>query len=762
MLVDCILMLRDKILTYNKKRSNFDWNASKMSIESRPANSIIDDHLGDHQSDFPQTTHVALPPALRTGMTRLGLPSPFHALLCVPARYQDCRRIFQSFMDIETQRGDVDPPVIPIEVTLRRYKDDLPSMRGFSRESKIPLKSPWMKNCSRLEIDVEDGNGQTAILQIFGKVMNWRNSKAGERLIVVAQPKRFGTGDNEKLYLNRVEKMSMAAIDRVMPVYTGLAGRVAGETVAGLIDFALMNGLDQSRKAAADAIRDACGLDDEDILSACDPDRVFLNLDDLLAGLHVPHTPEIGLFAIKVAGRVSSLGVQASAQRQNARAFHPDASIGGADGASEILDMLPNLIATQSEKLTQDQLTVAYGIARSLQESIPLNGLLSGDVGTGKTLAFLLPAVAVCQLGKAVAIMAPTDLLADQIAENIQRRFGQMVTVERVMAGKKIRDSKAILVGTPGLSSVAVKHGYKPNLLIVDEQHKSNPKMRQAMVGPWTHVLEVSATPIPRSLALSLHAGMETFSLRQVPVEKKIVTELVDVAGRGATTLAIRNALARGQRAAIVFPRVESTNKSDSLEVSDVESTPNPSVLYAATLFEQSFPGRVAVLHGKMTNEEKQNEIRLVRSGQKPLVIASTVFETGIDIPDVMVMIVRDADRFGLSQLHQIRGRLARAGGEGKCFLMVDDLEKLSSDTRERLDIMTKTNDGYDLSEQDMLMRGAGELEGEAQSGNTDTVFKLVRMRTEELLQVQATLEVDAIPQVERSTLISCQERLFG
>jgi len=705
---------------------------------------------------------ITLPPALVTAMTRLGLPTPMHALLCVPTRYQDCRRIFSSFDDIETSSFDEDPPMIPVEVTIRRYKDDLPSLRGFASGSKKPLGSPWAKNCVRLEIDVEDPEGNVAIVQVFGKVMSWRKCKALDSLVVVAQARRFGSGDNQKLYFNKVEPMSSGAVGRVMPIYTGIAGRVAGESVASLIDFVLMHGLEVGRQVAVDALQDACGLCDEDILTVCDPDKFFLSLDDLLAGLHVPHTPEIGAYAIAVAGRVASLGVQASAQRQNARAYHPDASIGGVDGKNEILDLLPSLIASQSEKLTEDQLSVAYAVGGALQDNIPLNGLLSGDVGTGKTLAFLLPAVAAHRLGKTIAIMAPTDLLADQIADNLQKRFGKCALIERVQAGKKIKDAKAILVGTPGLASVAAKHGYKPNFLIVDEQHKSNPKIRQAMVGPWTHVLEVSATPIPRSLALSLHAGMQTFSLRQVPVTKKITTELVDVAGRGGTTLAIRNALARGQRAAIVFPRVESTVKSDTTAEGDSESAPNPSVLYAAELFEQSFPGKVAVLHGRMSNEEKRDEIAKVRSGEKPLVIASTVFETGIDIPDVMVMIIRDADRFGLSQLHQIRGRLARAGGEGKCFLMVDNKESLASETRERLEIMTKINDGYDLSEQDMLMRGAGEIEGTAQSGTTDTVFKLVRMRTEELLQVQANLVVEPLPQKDRQATGYCQTSMFG
>ncbi|QYY33546.1 DEAD/DEAH box helicase (plasmid) [Cupriavidus pinatubonensis] len=570
----------------------------------------------------------------------------------------------------------------------------------------------------------------------------------------MARPVRFGP----KLCLDNVEQLDTRYVGKVMPIYLGIPGRVAGNAVNALVGHVLDQDIDLALSSAVAAICEACGLSDEQILDACEAPEQFSDLEDLLAALHAPATPEEGSSALLVAKRIACLAIQAAALRQNARAPHPDAAVGGGDG---IVERAATLLRSQPETPTGDQERVTAGIAAALQGSTPMNGLLCGDVGTGKTLAYLAPAVAAHQMGARVAIVAPTSLLADQIARNLVRRFGDAVAVQRVEAGGKITDPQAILVGTAGLTTVAAKAKYTPNFLIADEQHKLDTNTRERMVAPWTHVLDVSATPIPRTMALSLFPGVQVFTIDEQPVQKSIQTRLIDVGHRKLTVGAIQAAVAAGKRAAILLPRVGSGSDAGQ----DGEVANRSSVLKAAEQFEKAFPGKVATLYGDMSDEEKRGAIEGVASGRTPIVIASTVFETGIDIPDVAVMVIRDADHFGMSQLHQMRGRLARAGGSGECFLMVEDLPALSPETRNRLEAMTRISNGFELAAHDMVNRGAGEFEGAAQSGATTSVFKLVPIRPRDLLENRIELAVTLDQAEERDDLANrrfSQNRLFN
>jgi ATP-dependent DNA helicase RecG len=615
---------------------------------------------------------------------------------------------------------------------------------GFASGSKAPLASPFGKATARLDISVADAAGVQASMGIFGSVWGWKDTQVGDSLLVMARPIRFGS----KLCLDNVEQLDTRYVGKVMPVYLGIPGRVAGSAVNALVAHILDQDVDMALSSAVAAICEACGLPEEQILEACEAPEQFSDLEDLLAGLHAPATPEEGSGALLVAKRIACLAIQAAALRQNARAPHPDAPI-GTPGSGGIVERAAKLLRSQAETPTGDQERAVAAIAEALQGSTPMNGLLCGDVGTGKTLAYLAPAVAAHQLGARVAVVAPTSLLADQIARNLVRRFGDSVAVQRVEAGGKITDPQAILVGTAGLTTVAGKAKYTPNLLIADEQHKLDTNTRERMVAPWTHVLDVSATPIPRTMALSLYPGVQVFTIDEQPVQKSIQTHLIDVGQRKLTVGAIQAAVAAGKRAAILLPRVGSTNSAG--EDGDTES--RSSVLKAAEQFEKAFPGKVATLYGGMSDDEKRVAIDGVVSGLTPIVIASTVFETGIDIPDVALMVIRDADHFGMSQLHQMRGRLARAGGSGDCFLMVEDLAALSVETRNRLEAMTRISNGFELAAHDMVNRGAGEFEGAAQSGATSSVFKLVPIRPRDLLENRIDLAVTLDQAEERDDL---------
>ncbi|WP_342064802.1 helicase-related protein [Cupriavidus sp. OTU4895] len=693
-------------------------------------------------------------PTFERTVSRLGLRRIEEALLCAPARHQDFRRVAQRFAEVAGVERAV--PML-VRVVERDEEDGREPILGYSSGSKVPLSSPFGQATARLDISVADAAGMRATMGIFGSIWGWKDTKVGDSLLIMARPVRFGS----KLCLDNVEQLDTRYVGKVMPVYLGIQGRVAGSAVNSLVGHALDQDVDLALSAAVAAICEACGLSEEQILEACEAPAQFVDLEDLLAGLHAPTTPEEGSAALVVSKRIACLAIQAAALRQNARVEHPDAAI-GAGGSGKLVDRAAGLLRSQPEEPTGDQERAAAGIAAALQSRTPMKGLLCGDVGTGKTLAYLAPAVAACQLGARVAILAPTSLLADQIANAIVRRFGDKVAVQRVEAGGKIVDPQAILVGTAGLTTVAAKAKYIPNFLIADEQHKLDTTTRERMVGPWTHVLDVSATPIPRTMALSLFPGVQVFTIEEQPVQKSIQTLLIDVGQRKRTVSAIQTAIASGKRAAILLPRVgtETAPGKDG----DVDAN-RSSVLKAAEQFEKAFPGKVATLYGDMSDDDKRDAIEGVRSGRTPIVIGSTVFETGIDIPDVAVMVIRDADHFGTSQLHQMRGRLARAGGLGECFLMVDDLTSLSAETRKRLDVMTRISNGFELAAHDLINRGAGELEGTAQSGATSSVFKLIPIRPRDLLDNRIDLPgtLERAEEREGSTnRRHSQDRLFN
>jgi ATP-dependent DNA helicase RecG len=652
---------------------------------------------------------VDAPQYLRVSAQRMGLNDPVEGLLIAPNRYEDYRHVIKDFDQIGASAAS--EPIV-YQVTVKAKQSGAPSMRGYARRgspppkagykdaTKLELLSPFARECFRLEIDVEDQNGRAAIQTFFGSVQQYRTVQAGDVLTLRGNAERFGS----KLYFKSSAIAPKYLLGTIAPVYLGAQGKsVNSEDVHALISwiFSSVEITNEALRVACEQIREDCGgLEDEDILAICrnhdsciDPQ----SLHQLLAHLHMPsESTEEGYAAIAIAEKICSLSLQCRALKQNARLSCDDAPIGLSvngvrpDLVEQAHALIQQVESNRGYRLTKNQVQVIQDVCSRLQSDQPLNGLLSGEVGSGKTIAYAIPATVAHMNGSRVAIIAPTELLADQIARNIATEFGPAVSVERVMAGKSIKNQDAILVGTIGLNSVAKKCGYKPNLLILDEQHKLSTASRESMLHPFTHTLDVSATPIPRSLALSLYEGMDLFTLNEQPVVKNIKTALIDVKDRKVASAAIKNALERNKRVAIVYTLVDAqegtpsasvdapekikTTKDQALE----EEVKRKSAIDSAALFEQNFPGRVSLLHGKMSSDQKVLALDEFRQGLKKLMVTTTIFETGIDVPEIEVLVIRDPQHLGQSQLHQLRGRLARSGGDGLCMLMVEDLNALA------------------------------------------------------------------------------------
>ncbi len=342
--------------------------------------------------------------------------------------------------------------------------------------------------------------------------------------------------------------------------------------------------------------------------------------------------------------------------------------------------------------------------------------LLQGDVGSGKTLVCLLGACAVLEAGAQVAILAPTEVLARQHLETFRKWLaphdipvlyfaaGQS-REERVRALDRLAHGRAaVAVGTHALFSDDVV--FRDLALVVfDEQHRFGVGQRQKLVakGTYPHVVAASATPIPRSLLLGAHGDMEIAEVRGRPGNRKPVNSRVVAPGKVPDMLAwLRKELHAGQKLLWVVPRVD-------------ESEEGASVATAAERLRKLLgEEHVGILHGRMDGPEQNQAIDDLRQGNVKALVCTTVVEVGVDVPDCDLMVIEHPEFFGLAQLHQLRGRVGRGGGQGWCFLVPGDEEKM-----ERLQRFARTEDGFEIAEIDMEERGAGDLEGSVQSGGS-------------------------------------------
>jgi ATP-dependent DNA helicase RecG len=685
----------------------------------------------------------------------LRLASDDEVLLCMPSDYMDCT---------EPERiagaGAMDEPrawvlrLTGVSLGFSRTPNSKTGKRRVQYQFGPRGKSGNAWKLGRLEVHAVDAQGSLISISLFNATprdpaFTWAFEPIeGQEMWLHGTLQKYGS----TFTLTRASIIPDGYRGRVWVRYKGVQGRLAGEHVERAVYQALgtEDAIDRSLRACSTRIVSETGLDEASILARADPDHAFETLDHLLISLHAPQSLHEGRYAAEAARHIAALSVQAAALRNNTRLPHPKAPIPIRPADIE------QLVATQPETLTEDQHTVALEVARCLASPSPLVGLLSADVATGKTLPFILVAAAASLQGAKVAILAPTMLLADQIARQIFQRFDDLgVRVERVEAGDKIRDPSAILVGTSGLIGAARKHHYKPNFVICDEQHKHSTDVREGLLAPFTHLLEVTATPIPRSLASAMFGGMRIFSMSRSPVAKDIRSEVVDLAARPAILRSVLQAACDGSRAAFVYPAInaqptpsserdasaseQASGESDT-ESSQGEATPSFGLVEAARSLEEGLSrtrlgaGKVGILHGQMSDDEKKAALDRFRSGETPIVVASTVIETGIDVPDIRILIVRDADRFGVAQLHQLRGRLARNGGAGQFFMMVNSLDNATPETLLRLQGVASTTDGYKLAEMDLLQRGHGDLDGRSQSGDGDAVFKLTQLGAQDFI----------------------------
>lgn len=370
--------------------------------------------------------------------------------------------------------------------------------------------------------------------------------------------------------------------------------------------------------------------------------------------------------------------------------------------------------------LTGAQKRVVREMRRDMGSGRQMNRLLQGDVGSGKTLVALMAMLIATDNGCQACMMAPTEILASQHYETLCRFLdGMSVRVELLtgsVKGKKretiLRDLIAgtvdILVGTHAVIEDTVEFA-SLGLVIIDEQHRFGVEQRARL---WAknrvlpHVLVMTATPIPRTLAMTLYGDLDVSVIDELPPGRKPVTTVHRFDSTRASMYEfVRGQLRMGRQAYIVYPLIQESEKMDIRNLEDGYAT-----------VREVFPEyRISRVHGKMKPAEKDEEMRRFVQGETQIMVATTVIEVGVNVPNASVMVIENAERFGLSQLHQLRGRVGRGADQSYCILMTG--YKLSEETRKRIQIMVDTNDGFEIAEADLKLRGPGDIEGTQQSG---------------------------------------------
>lgn len=626
-------------------------------------------------------------------LSRLGFTAPSDPLLSVPKSFRDYTapvRVFAAAAYHQRQ-------YFAVKVL---------SMSRHDRQGNPVLS--W-DGAHQLRVELVDDHDAHARATIFGNVWPWM---------------KVGCGDDVHLYggldtwfghlrIDNPELIPPEARGTVVPVYPGKPGQVSGVLLAKGIETAMM-----LSSEAGDTLLARLGLDREQFTR-------FTGIDSpvtLLTDLHRPASVAAGSAAVAVARQLCALELVRRAERLKRR----EPVSASAIRISQ--DVVVSLISRLPYALTGDQHRAIGEIVADLRSASPMNRLISGDVNTGKTISFTVPAVAAYLAGARVAILAPSQLLVAQIAREIRGYFAE-IPVNEVVAGSKI--DNGIVVGTTAVLSAAAKGDYSFDFVIADEQHKFSVAQKTALLKPHTNFLEATATIIPRTMAMVQYGGMELSLLRQCPVEQNIETRIVQAAEADRIFAFVQKVLDRRGQVAVIYPFVQQDADKDCAPADLQRAKRN--VLEGYDRWNRAFPGRVGVIHGRMEEGEQRETLDRLNRHAIDIIVSSTVIEVGLTIPALKLLIIVHPERLGLSQLHQLRGRVARRGGRGYVFLYTPD--EISREANKRLQILVECADGYALAERDLEERGFGDVDsrGDSQTGATRALFWGVNLSPEEI-----------------------------
>ena len=421
-----------------------------------------------------------------------------------------------------------------------------------------------------------------------------------------------------------------------------------------------------------------------------------------------------------------------------------------------------NFVNSLPFKLTDAQKKSAWEILQDLEKSEPMSRLLEGDVGSGKTLVAVMALLNVALNEKQAVLMVPTEILAQQHFASVSRLLKDYnFKIELLTHNHKPKDATDanIIIGTQALIQKNVKFRDLA-LVVVDEQHRFGVNQRQKLLDfngnteentltkkITPHFLSMTATPIPRSLALAIYGDLDLSIINELPANrKKIITKLVTESKRQVAYDFIRSEIKSGRQVFVVCPLID---ESDKLGVKSVKQE-------HAKLDKEIFPDlKVGLLHGKLKPKEKETIMTDFLEGTIQILVSTSVIEVGVDVPNASLMIIEGAERFGLATLHQFRGRVGRSDNQSYCFLFPSSEELTNPKTIERLEAMTKYNDGFSLAKIDLKLRGSGDIYGASQSGFPELrIASLFDYETIKKAQDEASALIKDDPDLDKYPLL--------
>jgi len=635
-------------------------------------------------------------------LANLGLHTVEDALYYLPTRHEDRSRL--------TPLRDLKP-------------DEVTTVTGAIRAVSPP---PRGRPRAPLSVLLSDGTGFLTCVW-FGQAYLERLFQRGQRLIVHGKAQRYRSGPlqmNVKDYEIVEDEAGEAAGDasdetlhtgRLVPVYgltRGLTARPMRRLMKSLVD-AYVDGLD-------DPLPDAL--------------RTRHRLEPLAGALRAGHFPKTDADYAAARRRLVydeflllQLGLAIRRQRQGRQpglAMNPPGAL-----ARRLLASLPFALTPAQERVWRE-------IRLDMAEPYPMNRLLQGDVGSGKTVVAALAILTAVEAGYQAALMAPTEILAEQhfmtlsgLLEPLEVSVALLTNAVKGKARARVLERAAAgeigcVIGTHALVQEGVRFR-RLGLAVVDEQHRFGVHQRAILrrKGESPDVLVMTATPIPRTLALTLYGDLEVSVIDQLPPGRKpVITRARPSAARGKIYRFLREQVGAGRQVYVVCPLVEESEALDLQAATEM----------AERLQHEVFPDlSIGLLHGRMPFAEKDRVMREFKAGAIHVLVSTTVIEVGIDVPNASVMLVEHAERFGLSQLHQLRGRVGRGPWKSYCILLSG---ASSEEAKRRLEAMTATNDGFKIAEADLALRGPGDFFGTRQSG-------LPEFRVADLLRDAAALE---------------------
>lgn len=493
----------------------------------------------------------------------------------------------------------------------------------------------------------------------------------------------------------------------------------------------------------------------EDLLPTPSAEGEFAGLTRSLAlrEVHFPSSMEKLEQARRYLALEEFYGYQLRVARRKRRVIESGGrkQIGTGELLRDFFNELPFQLTTAQQRCLEE-------IHRDMASGAPMNRLLHGDVGSGKTVVAFAAMLRAVESGRQAVLMAPTQILAEQHARNARKwlePLGLRVALRtgskredgdglELMRGKNSSDKPEIVIGTHALLHDA-ELMHNTGIVVIDEQHKFGVAQRAKLIrkGDTPDVLVMTATPIPRTLTLTIYGDLEVSTIDQKPRDGvKIITKVRPKTKLKDAAKFLREQIEEGRQGYIVYALID---ESEKLEAG------------AATKGHEEWskllaPCEVGLLHGRMSAEEKEDVMKRFRAGKLDALVSTTVIEVGIDVPNATVMFIHDAGRFGLAQLHQLRGRIGRGAHTSYCVLFVEDKDE---DNRQRLAIMEETSDGFQIAEEDLRRRGPGDVLGHAQSGQAPLLFGelLADTRLVRLARQLAERTLDEDPQLQRPAL---------